>query len=397
MNIPEEIKFGYGRDRNIWARAFGPESKHSWSFTARATDKAEPMLVPRGKVVGGSSAINAQIFLRGVPEDYDAWAAMGNDEWGFRDLLTYFRRVETDTDYRDDFHGTDGPIIARRFKEEEWNPDQRAFYNACRSVGYADCPDHNDPDSTGVGPFAFNNPDGVRWSTAIGYLSQARHRLNLTIKADCLVHRLIFDGKRAVGASVESGGEMFNVYGDEVVLSGGSVGSPHILMLSGVGPAEHLIHMGIQVVHDLPGVGKNLRDHPQVPVVWKTRPEFRQDDLAPRLQVGLRYTARGSDLRNDMIIVPLSCVPQEGIYEASESESRGIEIVPCIDLAVGAGELRLTSSDPHVQPLLDYNYLQEPFDRERLREAVRICIELAKHPDFGPGLFALANAVSHMP
>src|SRR5262245_8092426 len=164
--MPAEIKFGYGIDRNLWVRTFGPESQHSWNFMARATDRTEPMLVPRGKVVGGSSAINAQIFLRGVPEDYDTWAAWGNDQWGCQELLPYFCRIETDTDFHGDLHGAAGPIIVRRFQEAALHFDQKAFYNACRAVGYPDCPDHNDPDSTGVGVLPFNNPDGVRWSTA---------------------------------------------------------------------------------------------------------------------------------------------------------------------------------------------------------------------------------------
>ena len=204
--LPDEIRLGHGGDRNIWARAFGADSKFSWNYVGKSTDVAEPMLVPRGRIVGGSSAVNAQIFLRGVPEDYDGWASSGNDEWGFKDLLPYFRRIENDLDVHDDFHGDDGPIVARRFRDDEWNADQRAFYDACRSAGYPDCPDHNNPDSTGVGPLAFNTLDGVRWSTAIGYLPQARHRLNLTIRADCQVHRLILDGNRAVGVMVESGG-----------------------------------------------------------------------------------------------------------------------------------------------------------------------------------------------
>ena len=155
--LPEEIRYGYGRSRNIWAKAFGKDSVHSWNLVARATDQAPEILVPRGKLVGGSSSVNAQIFLRGVPEDYDGWAAAGNEGWSFRDMLPFFRKLETDTDFRDDFHGTDGPIMVRRFKEPEWLDDQRAFYEACRAAGYPDCPDHNDPDSTGVGPTPLNN------------------------------------------------------------------------------------------------------------------------------------------------------------------------------------------------------------------------------------------------
>ena len=376
--IPEEIKFGYGRDRNIWARAFGRASKHNWSFVAKATDKAESMFVPRGKIVGGSSAVNAQIFLRGVPEDYDTWAAMGNDKWRFQELLPYFCKIETDTDFDDDFHGADGPILARRFKYEEWNPDQRAFYHACRAIGYVHCPDHNEPESAGVGPLPLNNAKGIRWSTAIGHLSQARHRLNLTIRPNCLVHRVVFEGRQTVGVLVESGGEMFTLYGEEIILSAGAIGSPHILMLSGIGPGDHLNRMEVPAIHNLPGVGQNLREHPQVSVTFKTKEDFQQDGAEPRLQVGLRYTARGSNLRNDMFIIPASFATQEGLYVASDSKPVGFDIVTCIYLALGSGEIRLTSSDPHVQPWLDYNYLRESFDRERLREAIRIILDLAK-------------------
>ncbi len=377
--LPEEIKFAYGKDRNIWARAFGHHTKFGWGYTARATDKIPDMFVPRGKIVGGSSAVNSQIFLRGVPEDYDTWAKLGNDKWSFEELLPYFRKNEADPDFRDSFHGDAGPIRVRRFKYEELNPEHRAFYDACRAAGYQDCPDHNDPDSTGVGPLALNNPDGIRWSTAIGYLSQARHRLNLTIKADCLVHRVRFDGRRAVGLEVESGGEMFNVYGQEILLCGGGIGSPQILMLSGVGPANHLQEVGIPVVHDLPGVGQNLRDHPQVPVTLRAKEEFLSDGTDPPLQIGLRYTAQGSDLRNDMFILPTSFATEEGYLVASDSKPLGFHITACIYLAAGAGEIKLASSDPHNQPALDYNYLTESFDRERLREAVRIIIDLTNH------------------
>ena len=381
-DLPEEIKYGYGRSRDIWARAFGQDSAHSWNLVARATDKNERILVPRGKIVGGSSAVNAQIFLRGVPEDYDAWASAGNDRWSFQELLPFFRKLETDTDFRNDFHGTDGPIMVRRFKEPEWLEDQRAFYDACRSAGYPDCPDHNDPDSAGVGPTPFNNYDGVRWSTNIGYLSQARHRLNFTIRGGCLVHRLILEGDRAVGVVLESGGEIFEVRSREVVLSAGTVGSPHILLLSGIGPADELRSGGVSPVHDLPGVGVNLRDHPQAHVTWKTRDDFEQAEDVPHLQFALRYTATGSDLRNDMIIHHFSSVTSGGRFIVSESKPLGFSMVACIDLASGSGRLRLASTDPQVQPALDYNYLVEPFDRDRLSEGVRICVGLGDRQEF---------------
>ena len=377
--LPDEIRFAYGHDPNLWARAFGHETKFGWGYIARATDQYPNMLVPRGKLVGGSSAVNAQIFLRGVPEDYDSWAGLGNDKWSYRELIPYFCRNEADPDFHDDFHGADGPIPVRRFQECEFLPEQRAFYDVCRARGYPDCPDNNAPDSTGVGALALNNVDGIRWSTAIGYLNPARHRVNLTIKGNCSVHRVLFEGNRAVGVLVESGGEKFRVNGDEIILCAGAIGSPHLLMLSGIGPADHLREMDIPVVHDTPGVGQNLRDHPQVTIALKAKEAFLTNGTEPRLQMGLRYTAHGSELRNDMFILPASYGTDEGYYRISRSKPFGFCITTCIYLAVGAGEITLASSDPHEHPVLDYNYLAESFDRDRLREAVRMAVVLAEH------------------
>ena len=374
--LPEEVKFGYASATDIMT------SDHNWQFIGKATDVAQPMLVPRGKVTGGSSAINGQMFLRGMPEDYDAWASFGNDQWTYEKLLPYLRKLETDDDIQDDFHGTDGPIIARRFKREEWLPSQVAFYNACRAQGFPDNPDHNGPDSTGVGPVPYNNPNGIRWSTALGYLDPARHRLNLTVRPNCTAHRIIFEGNRATGVEVESGGEKFTVEGEQIVLSGGAVASPQLLMLSGVGPTEHLQGLGIPVVHNLPGVGKNLRDHPIVQMVWRTKPGFKLDGMAPRGQVSLRYTARGSELRNDMMVIMQSFATDRINRGGNRMLPLGISMTAGLWLALGSGELTLTSRDPRVQPLLDYNYLQEPFDRQRLREGLRLCLDLAERPDF---------------
>lgn len=374
--LPDEVKFGYSTEADVMT------SDHNWQFTGRATDTATAMMVPRGKVTGGSSAINGQVFLRGVPEDYDSWASMGNDEWSFEKCLPSFRKVETDTDFHDDFHGNDGPIIARRFKREDWLPAQVAFYAACKGAGFPDCPDHNDPDSTGVGPTPLNNPNGIRWSTALGYLDPARHRLNLTLRPNCTVHRILFQGNRAVGVEVESDGEKFVVESDQIILSAGAIGSPQILMLSGIGPQEHLQSLGIPVLTDLPGVGRNLRDHPAVWVTWKTKEGFALDGLAPRMQVTLRYTADGSHLRNDMKISMQSFATGRVNEGGNRMAPLGIRITGGIYLAAGAGELKLASADPNAQPILDYNYLQDPFDRDRLREMVRLCLELGEHESF---------------
>ena len=184
--------------------AFGP---HTWGYVATAPQQqSAPIPIPRGKATGGTSAINGQVLLRGLPEDYDTWAAWGNEEWAFTKVLPYFRKLETDRDFPGDFHGTDGPIPVRRLKRAEMLPHAQAFYAACLAAGFPECPDQNHPESTGIGPTPLNNRDGVRMSTALAYLDQARHRLNLTLRANVTVRRILFAGKRAVGVEAESGG-----------------------------------------------------------------------------------------------------------------------------------------------------------------------------------------------
>ena len=301
-SLPEEVKYGYKSTKSVW------DSDHNWQYKARGTEEAE-IEIPRGKVTGGSSAINGQIFLRGIPEDYDGWARSGNDEWSFQKLVPYFNMVETDTTYQDDpgdFHGSGGPIICHRFPQEEWRQGNKVWFEAWRDNGYPHCEDHNAPDTTGVGPIPLNNPNGIRWSTAIGYLGLSRHRLNLTIRGNATVKRILFDTTgehpRATGVEAVSGDDTFVVEGEEIILSAGAIGSPQILMLSGVGPADHLREHGIETVINSPGVGQNLADHPLINMLWATKPEVDLAPFLPSAQLLVRYTAEGSPLENDMIV-----------------------------------------------------------------------------------------------
>ena len=371
---PDDLKYGYDQT----ASAVG--APHNWSFVGTATPEQDiPMPVPRGRVVGGSSAVNGQVFLRGVPEDYDNWASWGNDEWSFVKTLPYFRKAETDTDIKDDFHGFDGPIPVRRHKKETWLPAQTAFHVACIEEGYPEDPDMNHPDSWGVGPIPMNNPDGVRMSTSLTYLNPVRNRLNLTVRSGVTVKRVILDGNRATGVELESGEETFIVESDQLILSGGAVGSPQLLLLSGIGPEDHLKQMGIEIQHALPGVGQNLRDHPNVRIPVKVKDDFPLDPSAPRTQLALRYTAAGSNDRNDMQILQSSFSSPMG---GDPLEGEGIRMTCIIELAVGAGELTLASTSPHEQPNLNYRYLEDPWDRERLREGVRICLKLLENESY---------------
>lgn len=392
-HLPDDIKFGYntGAEADTLRTFAGHpisllESRHSWKFVARATDAYPDMSVPRGRVTGGSSAINSSAFYRGDPADFDQWTAQGNDRWSFREVLPYFRKTETDADHRDDFHGSDGPIFVHHSKREEWHPSQEAFYNACLAAGFPDCPDHNSPDATGVGPGISNNHNRVRFSTALGYLDPARHRLNLTIRPNCTVHRLLFQGTRATGALVESGGETFAVEGGEFILSAGAIGSPHLLMLSGVGPAEHLGDLGIPVILDSPGVGRNLKDHPKLYVTWGIREGYPAGDAPGRGSATLRFTAPGSPYRNDLYLsfgafvtrrVRTLSIPDDGAPEGARPDLA--EMMIALLRPESRGELKLASTEPGVQPMLDYNYFNEPTDRQRLRHGVRQALELAQH------------------
>ena len=398
--LPDELKYGFAAAPvPPSARTPGGHpvtlttSPHNWQFTAASTDLAPPMLVPRGKVTGGSSAINSSAFYRGVPEDFDAWASMGNDEWSYGKVLPFFRRLETDVDQRGDYHGADGPIFVHHANPDAWDASQEAFFNACKATGFPETQDHNRPDSTGVGPSVTNNHGGVRFSTALGYLHPARHRLNLTVRPNCRVRRVLFQGKRAVGLLVNSGGETFTIAATEIILSAGAVSSPHLLLLSGIGPTEQLEKLDIPVVQETPGVGQNLKDHPKVYITWEVGYGLVPPSNRGAGSAALRLTAPESYLRNDLSIsfstfvaprlkgtraVPWNQRAQPGSEDAA---TRYIEMMIALLLPESRGELTLTSPNYQVQPAMHYNYLAEPFDRARLREGVRLALDLAGRPE----------------
>ena len=368
--LPAELKYDLNQ------AASEQDAPHNWSFMGQSTpERAEPLHVARGKVTGGSSAINHQIVLRGLPEDFDAWAAQGNDEWGYLQVLPCFRRLEADADIHDDFHGSDGPIPVWRHPRENWLPIQYAFYQACTDLGFPEDPDMNHPEATGVGAFPLNNPGGIRMSTALTYLNACRHRLNLTIRADVLARRLLFDGKRATGVEVESDGEVFVVEGTEIILSGGAIASPQLLMLSGVGPRQHLSDLGIDPLHHLAGVGQNMKNHPSVSLRYRLVEGNRPASDAPRNQVGLRFTAAGSEYRNDIQVQPTTSYPES-------AATPDLRIGCRLELPLSMGELTLTSKDVNVQPRLEYRFLTDPADRSRLRAAVRQAAEIFHHTAF---------------
>jgi choline dehydrogenase len=364
---------------------------HDWGFTAEAMP-GRTIPYPRGKVTGGSSAVNGTVALRGVPADYDEWAELGNDEWSWQHVLPYLRRLEDDQDEAGDLHGTGGPLQIRRWQEDELLPVQQAFYRFCRALGYADVRDHNHPEATGVGPIPVNQRGGVRLSTAIAYLLPARYRLNLTIRPDCLVHRVLFEGKRAVGVAVDCGGTIQEVHGRRITLSAGAIASPAILLRSGIGPEADLQALGIRPLVDAPGVGANLLDHPNAGVILVPRPGIC-DQSNPFIQIMVRYTASGSDEFNDMQFHVLNHSDLT-LRSPHLLEVVGASLVMSVSASLqrprSIGRLRLASADPTVQPLIELNYFADPEDMRRLIEGVRLCWQAATSAELSPFIERIA-------
>jgi choline dehydrogenase len=364
---------------HTWISA-GP---HDWGMVAKATADRE-IAYPRGKVTGGCSAVNGHIALRGTPADFDEWAAWGNSEWGFAKILPFYRKLENDRDAQGDFHGTSGPIWIERPRAETWQPINRAFNDACRDLGYPEVWDHNDPRSTGVGPWPRNRREGIRISTAIGYLNPARHRLNLTIRPFTNTRRVVVEGGRAVGVEVECGGVVQTIRGRRVTLSAGAINSPAILLRSGIGPRAELAALGIASVADLPGVGRNLADHVLVPVVANPAPGVEHDAQVTN-PIGIRYTASGSNEFNDMQMYIFNFFDQS-LWVGSELDLPfpSIAVTPGLQRPLARGRVSLRSADPNDAAVIDLNYLGHPEDMRRMVDGVRIAWRLMNSKRFAP-------------
>ncbi len=264
-SLPEDIQNGHTRT------AEDERSEHNWALRGTITEEQGEIHVAQGKVIGGGGSINGQVFLRGIPQDFDDWASWGNEEWSYTKVLPYFRKAETDLDIKDDFHGTDGPLPISRKVGETWPVIQSAFHTACLQNGFDTTDDMNGVEPTGVGVVPMNNQKGVRMSTAITHLAPMRHHLNLTIRGNVFARKILIENRQVTGVEVESGGEVFTVESNKVVISAGALKSPHILMLSGIGPKDQLDEYGIDVLHDTPCVGANLRNHQISPFSFRVK------------------------------------------------------------------------------------------------------------------------------
>lgn len=351
------------------------------TLMARRTRVQAPRTYWRGRGVGGSSAINGQIAIRGVPEDYDGWAAAGCAGWSFEEVLPAFRRLETDLRYGDaPYHGADGPIPIYRAPIGAWGAVDQALGEAALDAGYPWAPDHNAPGALGVSPYAINNRDSVRVSTNDGYLEPARGRNNLAILGGAHVDRVLFEGSRAVGVGVRQGGAWREVRGAEVILSAGAVHSPAILMRSGVGRAAHLAEMGVAVRADLP-VGEGFQDHPamflpiELTPAALSPPGFRHTNACIRYSSGLAGAGPG-----DMMIVSMNRFGDSaGAHLAGEGPVFGL-IGVWVNECLSRGSVRLSSADPFEHPVVEENMLDHPSDLARMRDGARRLLAMRHHP-----------------
>ena len=356
---------------------------HDWGLSAEAVP-GRTILYPRGRVIGGSSAVNAAIALRGVPADYDEWAALGNDAWSWADVLPYFRRLEDDRGGSEEVHGRGGPVAIDRWRREELIPTQLAFLDVCRRLGFDEVADHNHPQATGVGPFPQNRRGRLRLSTAITYLLPARDRQNLTVRPHCLVDRVLVEDDRLLGLEFAAGGKCESAYARRITIAAGAIGTPAILLRSGIGPKEAVLGLGIEPVVDLPGVGANLIDHPVTRLLLVPKPGSC-DLETPLAQVVLRYTAPGSNEFNDMQQVIFSHVDVARIGGEQAVKAVGAPLAIGLPVALerphSRGRLSLASRDPHVHPLVELNYTADPEDLRRLVEGVRLAWQVAHEPE----------------
>ena len=354
-------------------RAAAPGHPANWDLTGELTDGLT-VPVPRGRVVGGSSALNAGSFIRGTRADFDGWAADGNDLWSYEAVLPAFRRLEADREFGNrPGHGADGPVPVTRVRDA--HPLADAFAAAAEELGHPAEPDKNGDEPPGYGPVPLNVVDGVRINTAMAYLSPRRGQAGLTVRGGTTVRRVVVEHGRAVGVATADG----VVRAAEVVLCAGAVGSPQLLLQSGIGPADDLRRAGIAVVADVPGVGAGFSDHPNVYVGYgPSRPLPMPPGLLP-LHGVLHATSSAAGAPGDLEILPW-LTPFSRITGGPQHPHED-ELVVGVGLQREDSRGRLSLGPGHQeQPRLAYGYLAEEADRRRLREAVRLAAGLLRAP-----------------
>ena len=373
----------------------------TWGFNTVPQKHANNREIPyaQGKVLGGGSSINAEIFTRGHPDDYDRWAEEGAEGWAFQDIQKYFLRSEGNSVLSGDWHGTEGPLGVSNLQDPQ--EMTRAFVRSCQELGLPYNPDFNGAKQEGCGFYQLTVRNARRCSAAVAYLRPAMARPNLTVLTRVQVNRILIENKRAVGVEYHSGGGVKQSYASsEILLTSGAIGTPKLMMLSGIGPAAHLSSVGIDCVHDLPGVGENLNDHFGIDIVAELNGHYSLDKYQKphwMLWAGAQYLLFKSG--------PVTSNVVEGgaFWYADQAQSKpdlqfhflagagaeeGVPSVPAGSSGItlnsytlrpkARGTVRLRSGNPADAPLVDPNYLGHPDDLKTSAEGVKISVEMFK-------------------
>ena len=376
--------------------------KYAWQFET----EAEPFLnnrrmhCPRGKVLGGSSSINGMVYVRGHARDFDEWQQTGAENWDYAHCLPYFKKAETWSFGGNEYRGDSGPLAVNNGNNMK-NPLYQAFVDAGVDAGYLATADYNAEQQEGFGPMHMTVKNGVRWSTANAYLRPAMKRSNLTVVTHALVHKVLLEDKKAIGVRYQVKDKVTDVLcNKEVLLSAGSIGSPHILQLSGIGKAETLKEAGIEQHHELPGVGENLQDHLEFYFQFKClKPISLNGKIDPlnKLLIGMRWILNKSGLgatnhfescgfiRSKASLewpdLQYHFLPAAMRYDGKEAfAGHGFQVHIGHNKPKSRGAVKVVSNDPHAAPQIQFNYLAHQDDIEGFRACVRLTREIINQP-----------------
>lgn len=401
------IEFG-GSDKSIIIQmpsAFSipmNTKKYNWHYET----EPEPYLdgrrlhCPRGKVLGGSSSINGLVYIRGHAFDFDEWESLGAKNWGYRNCLPYFRKAENFKFGGDDYRGSEGPLSTNNGNNMQ-NPLYGAWVDAGVQAGYIKTEDTNGYMQEGFGAMHMTVKNGVRWSTANAYLRPAMERPNLSVITHAMSRKLILEGKRVVGVEYEQNGVVHIVRCTrEVIVSSGPIGSPHLLQRSGIGPANVLRKAGIEVKHDLPGVGENLQDHAEIYIQFECKAPVSLNGkmgLFSKVMIGLRWLLfkdglgasnhfeAGGFIRSAKGLrwpdIQFHFLPAAMRYDGDKPfKGHGFMVLTGPNKPKSRGYVRVRSADPYQHPEIRFNYLEREEDREGFRRCVRLTREIIGQP-----------------
>ena len=398
-----------GEDRSFWihvpigyAKTF-VDPRVNWMFESEPEEQLNnrTMYQPRGKVLGGTSSINGMIYMRGTAADYDQWRQMGNEGWDYASVLPYFRKAEDNERGADEFHGSGGPLRVSN-QPYKWEIAE-ALIEACKQAGIPYNEDFNGATQEGCGYYQTTTKDKRRWSTAAAYLTEAKKRTNLVIKTRAHATKVLIENGRAVGVEFQTpkGRETARA-GREVIVSGGAYGSPHLLQLSGLGPAEHLQDMGIPVVKDIPGVGSNLQDHFNTFCTYRISKNLSLNALhysmVHRLVSGARYVFLrsgpmsgnglyvGAMVRSDPSLERPDLQMNISAWSTVDRNRNGIISHPFPGISIspvhlrpdGRGTVRLKSPDPFAPPAIHFNFIKSDYDMQVTIKGVRIARDIVR-------------------